>query len=587
MEKNEKKDLSKNKLNSKTVVNKYRSKKLSQKKNKTPINTMTIKIERKNKNVMNINKFRNHKYQNKKISIKKYSMDNRDLNIDTNDIKNTLESNASDYILNKKIELKTETYNNKTIIPKNIKENFGTIILQKKMKLFNFSNEIEENDNNIDTNKIKGKTEKINKKKLKISIKKVDKEKSIENKILYKKLKLNLIKDNNSNNNKNSDENNLKLETKINKNREKLFNTKNDKNEILKEQKEKKIILLKNKDKKLYKYNENIIKKKKEIETTNNNDNKNNEEINQDKLINFKKGNDPITINIDLADDNNSNIINEKLPEKVLLPSDGISPDNKERIKFHHKIQRKKLENKKILIDDKIKEKKEIKENTSIKKDNTEKPRKKVSKIREYNIETFTPNESRDIKKRKIINNSNNILLNTIETNILGKKAINKILGNNHYKALFTDIYGVDREKETNTKKKFKFSERKKDKTNKGFNIRLTESSESYYDLYKKAFNDTSIEQKFSFKPKINKKYFNSEYSNTNEFYDENNKTYDNTKKISSLSFNSKREKSLKDFDEFDNNKNDILDLNHFIPIDENKLIYTFNKPLFGDKNKN
>ena len=583
MEKKGKKDLSKNKLNSKTIINKYRSKKLSQKKNKTPINTMTIKIERKNKNVMNINKFRNHKYQNKKIAIKKYSMDNRDLNIDTNDIKKTLESNASDYILNKKIELKTETYNNKTIIPKNIKENFGTIILQKKMKLFNFSNEIEENDNNIDTNKIKGKTEHIHKKKLKISIKKVDKEKSIENKILYKKLKLNLIKDNNSNNN----ENNLKLETKINKNREKLFNTKNDKNEILKEQKEKKIILLKNKDKKLYNSNENMIKKKKEVEPSNNTDNKNKEEINKDKLINFKKSINPITINIDLADDNNSNIINEKLPEKILLSSDRISPDNKERIKFHHKIQRKKLENKKILIDDKIKEKKEIKENTSIKKDNTEKPRKKVSKIREYNIETFTPNESRDIKKRKIINNSNNILLNTIETNILGKKAINKILGNNHYKALFTDIYRVDREKETNTKKKFKFSERKKDKTNKGFNIRLTESSESYYDLYKKAFNDTSIEQKFSFKPKINKKYFNSEYSNTNEFYDENNKTYDNTKKISSLSFNSKREKSLKDFDEFDNNKNDILDLNHFIPIDENKLIYTFNKPLFGDKNNN
>ena len=345
--------------------------------------------------------------------------------------------------------------------------------------------------------------------------------------------------------------------------------------------------MLKNKDKKLYNSNENIIKKKKEVEPSNNTDNKNKEEINKDKLINFQKSINPITINIDLADDNNSNIINEKLPEKILLSSDRISPDNKERIKFHHKIQRKKLENKKILIDDKIKEKKEIKENTSIKKDNTEKPRKKVSKIREYNIETFTPNESRDIKKRKIINNSNNILLNTIETNILGKKAINKILGNNHYKALFTDIYGVDREKETNTKKKFKFSERKKDKTNKGFNIRLTESSESYYDLYKKAFNDTSIEQKFSFKPKINKKYFNSEYSNTNEFYDENNKTYDNTKKISSLSFNSKREKNLKDFDEFDNNKNDILDLNHFIPIDENKLIYTFNKPLFGDKNNN
>ena len=161
--------------------------------------------------------------------------------------------------------------------------------------------------------------------------------------------------------------------------------------------------MLKNKDKKLYNSNENIIKKKKEIETTNNNDNKNNEEINQDKLINFKKGNDPITINIDLADDNNSNIINEKLPEKVLLPSDRISPDNKERIKFHHKIQRKKLENKKILIDDKIKEKKEIKENTSIKKDKTEKPRKKV-RLEDLDYITYVDVLVNQLELRRYVN---------------------------------------------------------------------------------------------------------------------------------------------------------------------------------------
>ena len=94
---------------------------------------------------------------------KNKQMDSKGLNIETNDIRNTLESNASDNLLNKKFELKTETYNNNTMIPKNITENFGTIILQKKMKLFNFSNEIEENDINIDTNKIKGKTEQINK----------------------------------------------------------------------------------------------------------------------------------------------------------------------------------------------------------------------------------------------------------------------------------------------------------------------------------------------------------------------------------------------------------------------------------------
>ena len=313
-------------------------------------------------------------------------------------------------------------------------------------------------------------------------------------------MKFNLNKDNKSNNDKNVAENTLKLETKINKNREILFNTRN---ETLKEQKENNIIFLKNNDNKLYNSNENLIKKKKEIKLYNSiyNKSKKEEKLNKDKLINFKKNITPIAINIDLVNNNDSNEINDKLPEKILLSSEKTSLDNKERIQIHHRIPRKKIETKKIFRVDKNKEKKNTKGNIIIKKDNTERPRKNKNKIREYNIETFTPHESRDIKKRKIINSDNDtLLLKTIEGNTLGKNAINKILINNHYKSLFTDIFENNKEKETNTKKKYKFSERKKNRENKESNLKLAESSESYYDLYKKAFNDTSsIEQKFCF----------------------------------------------------------------------------------------
>ena len=37
--------------------------------------------------------------------------------------------------------------------------------------------------------------------------------------------------------------------------------------------------------------------------------------------------------------------------------------------------------------------------------------------------------------------------------------------------------------------------------------------------------------------------------------------------------------------EEQDSNKNFILDLNHYIPIDEDKLINTISKPIFGEKN--
>ena len=158
-----------------------------------------------------------------------------------------------------------------------------------------------------------------------------------------------------------------------------------------------------------------------------------------------------------------------------------------------------------------------------------------------------------------------------------------------------------------NPRKKFRFSERKKNAKNKILRMRLTESTENYYDLYKKVFDDISLEQKFIFNPKnTNKKYFNSGYNDDIKNNNEINISFENKrkfdKKISSNSFKSKKEDkpekklnistyidkkelnqnlininkniNIKDFtNNFDINKNSILDLNHFIPIDKEKLI--------------
>ena len=186
-------------------------------------------------------------------------------------------------------------------------------------------------------------------------------------------------------------------------------------------------------------------------------------------------------------------------------------------------------------------------------------------------------------KHQKILskNNHNDLILplNTIETDTFRKSTKNKIIKNNHYKTLFTQMYYDNSSNTIKTKKKFKFNERKKNGTNKDLKNKLIESTKNYLDLYKKAFNETSLEQKFSFKPKNNKIYFN-------------NNTF--SKKISHPSFNPKNKKKTKrknlnscdninnnffenintnDINEFDNNKNLILDLNHFIPIDKDKFI--------------
>ena len=595
------------------------------------------------------------------------------LNINTNNINTVSGTNTSDILLDKKNIIKTEIYNNKVILlkpknqtkedlkekndnnikdiyynnieninkiskeRKNSKESFGTIILQKKMKLFCFSNEKENNNNNytinfkesaISSEKIRNDkdnpiTPKENEKKL-ISIKKLDND---EKKISYKKLKLELIKDNNKYNDENNEKKEtLNLETKINKNREILFNSKKEisqkkKTEIsqsgiankekeyninINKQKiinkspkrennedviQKKIYIFKTNDNKLNNNNNNLSKKEKDIKDIklpNKNDKENKNEIDKEKIkaINFKKNISPIKIIIDLDNNSpnyNSYNNNDKFPDKIFFTSaERISTDNKETNIFS--------------LLNTYKNPKTKKRNENENKD--------------FNIETFRPNERKEKPKRKNDKNNNDLIIPLNKMEIFKK---------NHYKSLFTDITTEIQTKKLNNKKKFKFSERKKNATSKDLRTRLTESNENYFDLYKKAFNDTtSLEQKFSFKPKMNKRYFN--YEHNNNIYkndDENNKTYDNSKKynkkISYISFNPKKKDKLelnkeankkeldnsvkienKNFlekmnnnyiEDINTNRNAILDLNHFILIDENKLIKTFAKPLFIDKN--
>ena len=135
--------------------------------------------------------------------------------------------------------------------------------------------------------------------------------------------------------------------------------------------------------------------------------------------------------------------------------------------------------------------------------------------------------------------------------------------------------------KKINSKKKYKFSERRKDSTKKDLRTSLTESSRNYYDLYEKTFDDVSLEQKFSFKPKINQIFFDYTYNINNDILnDENKKTIDNhrtfnKKEINKSALNSVNKIHInKDIDKFNNSKNCILDLNNFIPIDESKLAF-------------
>ena len=552
---------------------------------------------------------------------------------------------------------------------KNSKETFGTILLNKKIRLFSFSNDPENNNDNNYSMNVKESTlisnspkieknvnfKKINRKKPLISIKK----NTDKSKISYKKLKLELNKDNNKYNGENNDKDKLKYEVKIKQNKEILFNSKNEdliekksviskprkntfnKNDIvikLVQKKEKKkeinkgldnqksyvknsyvkkdnndaskgniIVMPNKKDKKSNNSKKNLNEKNKEIKIQNKIENKEKIGINKVKVINFnfKKNFSPIRINISLNNnlsENNDNLF--LLTEKNSIMN--IEKNISKLLKSHKNPKiHKNIFNEEI--NEKTEDKLTKKDNKTLIKEKSENYRKNKTSNKNFKISKFGTGKKMENKKRNIDNYKNDLILplNTIE--ISAFRLSNKLFRNNHYKSFLNDIAYESMTQKLNPRKKFRFSERKKNAKNKILRMRLTESTENYYDLYKKVFDDISLEQKFIFNPKnTNKKYFNSGYNDDIKNNNEINISFENKrkfdKKISSNSFKSKKEDkpekklnistyidkkelnenlininkniNIKDFtNDFDINKNSILDLNHIIPIDKEKLI--------------
>ena len=232
-----------------------------------------------------------------------------------------------------------------------------------------------------------------------------------------------------------------------------------------------------------------------------------------------------------------------------------------------------------------------------------------------------------DSKYQKLDSNEELLFyMSTLDNESFKKSTVKKLIKNNQYKALLSEMGTVnlnklnykERDKDKSNekdnfkiKKKFKFNERRKGPHRNEPIRKLTESTENYYNLYKKAFNDNNnLEQKFSFRPKSKNKHINYKYNNKSKDIDNEIEKRLN-KKVSTISFNSKQRQLLdneinldditfhknalsnssdvnKIYDKEDENENDnknfILDLNHFIPIDENKLINTFSRPLFPNE---
>ena len=235
--------------------------------------------------------------------------------------------------------------------------------------------------------------------------------------------------------------------------------------------------------------------------------------------------------------------------------------------------------------------------------------------------------KNKNSKYQRLASNEDILLpMSTLDNESFKKSTVKKLIKNNQYRALLSEMATVnlnklnykERDKDTikekdnlKIKKKFRFSERRKGQHRNDPSRKLTESTEDYYNLFKKAFNDNNnIEQKFSFRPKSKNKNISHKYNNKSKDKDNEGEKILN-KKLSTISFNSKQKHLLdsginldainyhknslsnssdgnKIYDKEDENENDnknfILDLNHFIPIDENKLINTFSRPLFSNE---
>ena len=685
---------------------------------------------------------------NKRKTFNKENLNTMDFSFE-NKILNTIETKNKNDIYKNRFLIKTSKNKNNSKERKS-EGSFGSIIHQKKLKLFSFNNE--NNINNINVRELtiasisskniifesgnkekklliefKNDLKKIPKKKLqtsnRTSNKKVNNLNKNKNNIDSKSLNNNILDNNNketkenkenkedketkdnkenienketkdnkeTKENKDNKENKkiIKLETKINKNREILFNSKgkiqkgkikgkmnfelifpNKKyNKDIKYNKENKnnninlnyLNPTKNKNAKKNTNNKTLISKNKKklynsnstlsnIKLKQNNDKKLDlKSVDKDKPINIKRTISPTKIDIDLNLSKSHNIdffvdrqyllsseryssINKESSINSLLKDINKNGDNLNSIELFN-ISKNKFNNinKSPQLNRKKEENRILRTKTEMQDKNKTKNMINENNIRQnininLNVDKNDPKEikkNKNTKNQKLINNEDVIMsLNTLDNETFKRSTVKKLIKNNQYKALLSDMATINltkniqkekekiKENDIKTKKKYRFSERRRDSYRNEPMRKLTESSENYINLYKKAFNDKSLEQKFSFKPKSknkNYKYKNREKDKENE--DENNKLLN--KKVSTFSFvnkqkqnldndinfddspyhknilsNSMDENKLYDKDEeseIDNNKNFILDLNHFIPIDENKLINTFSRPLFGN----
>ena len=590
---------------------------------KKDINNDRITKENSKKLIEINNIFRNNKYKLLTNDVERFIFDIKEKNND--DINKTMDENKKERIESK--------------------EKFSTILLRKKMKLFSLTNEKNQNDKsinfknsyfeNISSENIKNDIQEKNKNTFESDIihsmtqKKIIKIKKLGNKrekILYKKLYLNLDKNDICEENKNENKESVKYGTKINKNREIIFNSNKfqidheneskslDKNNINnklsinkkvensknKDQKKetifinkssnfkknnninrsKKINILKAINNKLNNSDSNLIKKEMEIQK----ENKNKSELNCDKDDIIKKIKNPIIININIDDSNfnfndtingKNNDINISSLKTEILDNRETNPFSTLRIQDNSKLNKKLNLTTKIKENNKNnnKERKNIAISQNIRKNNT-----LDSKIEIGNI-------TEKIENQAVKSNKNLIFPVNIEETKgnFRKKTLNRLLRKNHYQSLFPEPITNYSTSKIIPKNKFRFNERRKNRENGALKIRINASNKNYFDLYEKAFNDSLSEQKFSFRPKMNKKYFDNDNNN-----EDNNDEKLNKQKKNDIFFNQKDEnKSQKnkiDLEIDDNNKYFILDLNNFIPIDKNELINTFNKPLFNDK---
>ena len=718
------------------------------KQNKKKEENKNIKIDGGNNNKIGKDNETQNNDKNNNFNTMDFSFDNKLLNTLENKEKNNIYKNRFLKKINK-------INNNNNSKERNSEGSFGSIIHQKKLKLFSLYND----QNNHYTFNIKDSAlasisskniirdfknkqnkedfTKTSKRKTYVSDRKHN---TIEKKISHKKIKKFNNIDTKTYKRNNDNKEIVKLEAKINKNREIIFNSQR---KILKEEEEQK-----EKDEKISNFNLlfPIMKK-----NTKNNKEKNNEEINRsnynnnnnknpkknnnnnnqnisikksitknsfhkinnnlgyktlnrpkknklcnsnsnlskkkfqqrvdnksdlrdkEKTISFKKNLSPTKIDINLNLYKSNVINNDILSEKfVLLSSERYSSLNKElsnitmlkdnNINNNNNVN-KNNNNDNIISIENLFLKDDIKNNVNkspkSKKDNIDKFLRVKTEISEsqkrnknknkLNEETTNIKKDKhydlDIKKDKTIKNRklNNeeiiIPQSTLDNETFKKSTTKKLIKNNQYRALLTEITtinlnnnkkenNIEKEEEPKNKKKFKFSERRRGSLHNEPYRKLTESSENYYDLYKKTFNNNiynnTLEQKFSFRPKSKNKnfYYKYDYNIKNKDIEDENDKKLNTKG-STISFNTKQKQIFDDInidelndplhknvlsnsldekkkiynndkengkdsdneDEHNNNKNFILDLNHYIPIDENELINTISKPLFPNEN--